>query len=119
MKMEISRHKVGDLRPSQILFSFGIGSLVDLPNLSVMVMGADDWDIGHMSSISEDRLLAAVKSELGFQVERQAVLSSGDSHQNSISALDQPVTVDCFSHQASNLFFPVGHFLPSVVRRKS
>jgi len=44
MKPEISRHKVGDLRPSQILFSFGIGSLVDLPNLSVMVMGADDWD---------------------------------------------------------------------------
>lgn len=70
MKTEISRHKVGDLRPSQILFSFGIGSLVDLPNLSVMVMGADDWNISHMSTISEDRLLAAVKSELGFQVER-------------------------------------------------
>jgi hypothetical protein len=70
MKTEISRHKVGDLRPSQILFSFGIGSLVDLPNLSVIVMGADDWDIGHMSTISEDRLLAAVKNELGFQVER-------------------------------------------------
>ena len=70
MKPEIKRHKVGDLRPSQILFSFGIGSLVDLPNLSVMVMGTDDWDISHMAAISEDRLLAAVKSELGFQVER-------------------------------------------------
>src|SRR4051812_12079210 len=70
MKPEITRHKVGDLRPSQILFSFGIGSLVDLPNLSVMVMGTDDWDTGHMAAISEDRLLAAVKSELGFQVER-------------------------------------------------
>jgi hypothetical protein len=70
MKTEFNLHKVGDLRPSQILFSFGVGSLVDLPNMSVMVMGIDDWKTEHMSAISEDRLLAAVKNELGFQVER-------------------------------------------------
>jgi hypothetical protein len=70
MKPETTRHKVGDLRPSQILFSFGVGSLVDLPNLSVMVMGIDDWGDANMTPIIEDRLLAAVKSELGFQVER-------------------------------------------------
>ena len=70
MKTEFNLHKVGDLRPSQILFSFGVGSLVDLPNMSVMVMGLDDWKTEHMTAISEDRLLAAVKNELGFQVER-------------------------------------------------
>ena len=70
MKPEITRHKVGDLKPSQILFSFGVGSLVDLPNLSVMVMGIDEWSMNHMTTINEDRLLAAVKNELGFQVER-------------------------------------------------
>ena len=34
-----NRCKVGELRPSQVLTTFGIGSIVDLPNLSVMVMG--------------------------------------------------------------------------------
>jgi len=70
MKDDFNLHKVGDLRPSQILFSFGVGSLVDLPNMSVMVMGIDGWDTNRMTAISEDRLLAAVKMELGFQVER-------------------------------------------------
>src|SRR5437660_1197420 len=36
------RCKVGELRPSQALTTFGIGSIIDLPNLSVMVMGLDD-----------------------------------------------------------------------------
>jgi hypothetical protein len=31
--------EVGDLRPSQVFTMFGIDSLVDLRNLSVMVMG--------------------------------------------------------------------------------
>lgn len=70
MKPGFNRYRVGDLRPSQILFSFGVGSLVDLPNMSVMVMGIDDWDTNHMTAINEDRLLAAVKRELGHQVER-------------------------------------------------
>ena len=70
MKTEKYRYRVGDLRPSQILYSFGVGSLIDLPNMSVMVMGIDDWNINYMTSISEDRLLAAVKKELGYQVER-------------------------------------------------
>ena len=37
------RCKVGELRPSQALTTFGIGSIIDLPNLSVMVMGLEDW----------------------------------------------------------------------------
>jgi hypothetical protein len=30
--------------------------------------------------------------------ESEAILSSGDSYQNSVSLLDQSVTVDCFPH---------------------
>jgi hypothetical protein len=41
--------------------------------------------------------------------ERQAILSSRDSHQYSVPFLDQTITVDRFSHQAPNLFFPVSH----------
>lgn len=64
------RYKVGELRPSQIMFSFGIGSIVDLPNLSVMVMGLDEWDATQSNPLAEERLLAAVREELGKQVQR-------------------------------------------------
>lgn len=61
---------VGELRPSQLLYTFGVGAIIDLPNLSVMTLGLDYWDAGTMNPISEDRLLAAVRRRLGPQVER-------------------------------------------------
>ncbi|SYZ72210.1 conserved hypothetical protein [Candidatus Zixiibacteriota bacterium] len=70
MPKQFTKNKVGDLRPSQLLYSFGIGSMVDLPNLSVMVMGIEDWDTTQMVAIAEDRLLAAVRKEVGNQLER-------------------------------------------------
>ena len=62
--------KVGDLRPSQLLYSFGVGALLDLPGLSALVMGLDDWDTAYATEIGEDRLLAAVRSQLGGSVKR-------------------------------------------------
>ncbi len=38
------KYRVGELRPSQVLFTYGIGSIVDLPYISTMVMGLDDWE---------------------------------------------------------------------------
>lgn len=61
------RANVGELRPSQLLFTFGVGSIVDLPNLSVMVMGLDDWT-EPMKRLHEPRLLESVRAELGAQV---------------------------------------------------
>src|SRR5690606_33647225 len=40
------------------------GSIIDLPDFSVLVMGLDDWPAGNsdaMRAVSEDRLLAAVR----------------------------------------------------------
>lgn len=72
--MTISSHmqksEVGEVRPSQTLTTFGIGSLVDLPNLSVIVMGLDDWPIVHSTEIAEERLLRSAQSILGPQVTR-------------------------------------------------
>lgn len=62
------RCKVGELRPSQALTTFGIGSIIDLPNLSVMVMGLDDWPLKDTVEIGEQRLLASVEEVLGQQV---------------------------------------------------
>lgn len=56
--------RVGDVRPSQLLYTYGIGSIVDLPDFSVLVMGLDDWptNTDAMRPIVEDRLLAAVRT---------------------------------------------------------
>lgn len=62
--------RVGELRPSQIMWAYGVGALVDLPHLSVLVQGVDDWDTAWADVISEDRLLSGVKEVLGRQVER-------------------------------------------------
>lgn len=59
---------VGTVRPTQVLSTYGIGSTVDLPQLSVMVMGLDDWPIAQMEEIREDRLLQLVKHVLGPQI---------------------------------------------------
>ncbi|MBD2450098.1 DUF1998 domain-containing protein [Nostoc sp. FACHB-152] len=65
------KYRVGELRPSQILFSFGVGAVLDLPNLSVMVMGLEDWNtfLG-VVELGEQRLLAAIRRELGQQVKK-------------------------------------------------
>ena len=59
---------VGSVRPSQLLWTYGPGALVDLPNLSVLTMGLEHWELGLCTEIVEPRLLAAVRQELGSQV---------------------------------------------------
>jgi hypothetical protein len=60
--------RVGTIRPSQAIHSYGVGSLIDLPNLSVLVGGLDRWDITRQEVVTEDRLLAAVQARVGPQV---------------------------------------------------
>ncbi len=61
-------NELGELRPSQLIFTFGVGSLVDLPNMSAMIMGLDDWDTRYCTEIEEDRLVAAIQRRLGAQM---------------------------------------------------
>ncbi len=51
---------VGEVRPSQLMYTYGIGAIVDLPSLSVIVMGLDDWP-QDTPVLSEPRLLNAVR----------------------------------------------------------
>ena len=59
---------VGDIRPSQLLWSYGPGSLIDLPNLSVTLMGLGHWNKPKCTRIEEARLLEVVRNYLGNQV---------------------------------------------------
>ena len=61
-------NKVGELRPSQMLYNFGVGGVVDLPLISALILGIDDWNTTHMRKLPEERLLAAVRRILGPQV---------------------------------------------------
>lgn len=60
---------VGEVRPSQLLWTYGPGALVDLPNLSVVTMGINQWEKDRCPPIEEARLLAAVRRVLGPQVD--------------------------------------------------
>jgi hypothetical protein len=52
------------------MYSYGVGSLIDLPNMAVLVAGLDDWDLNYAIEITEERLLAAVRHQMAPTVER-------------------------------------------------
>lgn len=54
----------GEIRQSQMLTSYGPGSMVDLPNHSVIVGGLESWT-GHKERIYEERLENWLKEKLG------------------------------------------------------
>jgi hypothetical protein len=56
------------VRPTQLIYTYGVGSTVDLPQFSAMVMGLDDWPAAQMEQVREDRLLRVVRQVLGSQV---------------------------------------------------
>ncbi|WP_419636159.1 DrmB family protein [Thiolapillus sp.] len=60
---------VGEVRPSQLLWTYGPGALIDLPNLSVVTLGIDRWEKERCTPIKEARLLSAVRRVLGAQVD--------------------------------------------------
>jgi Domain of unknown function (DUF1998) len=65
------RRRVGTVRPSHLMFTGGVGALVDLPNFPVLVRGLDDWrfdTVPDWSPLYEPRLLAAVGKLLGAPV---------------------------------------------------
>jgi hypothetical protein len=66
----LKKYAVGEVRPSQLLLTYGVGSIIDLPHISTLVMGLDDWDTTHALEINEERLLHAIQTALGPQVKQ-------------------------------------------------
>src|SRR4051794_40528454 len=80
---------VGQLRPSQILFTYGVGASVELPQMSTMVLGLDEWPRDHGLLVSEARLPTAVRSRLGHQVAE--LRTPPREHEHSPTAIGVPV----------------------------
>lgn len=55
----------GQIRQSQVVTSFGPGSMIDMPDHSVMVAGLEHWTGFETHPIVEDRLAGKVKKLLG------------------------------------------------------
>ena len=53
--------RAGKLRPSQAVTQYGPGGLVDLPTLSMIVAGINDWDTSTAQRVEEPRLAAKLK----------------------------------------------------------
>ncbi|MDR2381856.1 MAG: DUF1998 domain-containing protein [Bifidobacteriaceae bacterium] len=66
--------KVGSARPSSLLYTYGPGSIIDLPHFTVMPTGLDEWERVwerrdcEVPTIHAPRLLEAVQLMLGNQV---------------------------------------------------
>ncbi|GAA0265337.1 DUF1998 domain-containing protein [Cryptosporangium japonicum] len=68
-----NRAKVGAARPSALLYTYGVGSIMDLPQFSIMPAGLDDWEPiwrrrQTVPLIDEPRLLDVVQKHLGRSV---------------------------------------------------
>lgn len=70
------RQPVGDLRQSQAVHTFGVGSTIDLPNFTAIVLGLEDWSqpswnpLAPSNALSEERLLRVLRSFVGDQLEQ-------------------------------------------------
>jgi hypothetical protein len=80
--------RVGSVRPNGLLYSSGIGALVDLPHLSVIVKGLEFWDYKNADTrvLSEPRLLQRVRQVVGPHVRelrpppfKEAAISAADA----------------------------------------
>lgn len=64
-----SKRAIGDVRPSQVITTFGPGAIVDLQTLSVIVAGIDAWHLDEDLVIHEPRLQRALKVKRFFSAE--------------------------------------------------
>lgn len=55
------KRSIGEVRPSQVITTFGPGAIVDLQTLSVIVAGIDSWPIDEADVIHEHRLERALR----------------------------------------------------------
>lgn len=100
-----ANRRVGAVRPSHLMYTAGIGSLVDLPNFSVLIKGLDSWSYTGITDydIDEPRLRAAVNRSLQRYGRRQIEqlraapwLEGGDSDPKGYAAQGVGVPVTPF-----------------------
>ena len=95
--IEKKQRKIGTLRPSQILTTFGPGSLYDTFNDSIMIMGTQFWNNLDTSykKIIDERLLSYIKKIDYFTRVDHFRIPSGIGNINNISCKTFPTYGEC------------------------
>ncbi|GAA2138815.1 DUF1998 domain-containing protein [Glycomyces algeriensis] len=74
--------QVGSARPSHLMFTGGIGGIVDLPNFAALVGGLDDWEPFYRNSdvriVHEKRLLELTRKRLSQSVRELRLIPLSD-----------------------------------------
>ena len=103
--------RIGELRPSQMISTFGVGSMVDLPHVSAIVMGTEEWaQTGKV--LSEPRLLAAVQRRLQG---RSTVRDLLHAKQEVIVARGRGERIDMSDFRMGTILARRGYHLDSVI----
>lgn len=63
------RLRIGEVRRGQLITTFGIGSIIDLSDYSVMIMGQDFWRKDECEVIHEERLERKFRREKNINVD--------------------------------------------------
>ncbi len=71
----------GELRPSQIITTFGPGAVVDLQNVSVVMAGTDFWVTGREQEIDEPRLRSMLRVSRFFSTISRGMTTSTETSQ--------------------------------------
>ncbi|OXS74233.1 DUF1998 domain-containing protein [Domibacillus enclensis] len=89
--------KIGEIRPSQYISTFGPGAVIELPDFSVIMAGLDEWETRYCKNITDPRLVR----KLGLE----KILSLPSSGENT-GFYNQIPTVPSFR-------FPLFHVCPN------
>lgn len=95
-KTEINKERIiaGSVRPSQLLWTYGPGATVDLPNASVMTMGIAQWQKEKCVSIELSRLIDSINRYGNFHI--QSLYQPPISEAESIYKADCGIPVRLF-----------------------
>lgn len=87
--------RVGGQRPNALLYSDGVGAVIDLPHLSVVVQGLDYWDYKSATTeyeLTEPRLLQRVRQVMGPHVKQLRATPHSDADDDEANRVGVPVT---------------------------
>jgi len=94
-----SNRFVGDVRQSQLITSYGVGSIVNFIRDTVMIAGVDDWDIGKNADSLESRKIhnPNLQSLTGadYFIEPKVSVGSGWVKQKDVPAFVFPEMLYC------------------------
>ncbi|BCL80114.1 DUF1998 domain-containing protein [Ktedonobacteria bacterium brp13] len=107
----LAKYPIGDIRPNQLLLTYGVGAIVDLPHLSTLVMGLDDWDTRTSAEIFEPRLLMAVQSIMGPQLKQLLSPPASDDKPGVSTSMPTGIPVATFPRW---MVCPVCHMMAPV-----